>query len=806
VRHEGKKSWSVGTVVKLDLSGATKSVKLHLQNRKAQEDEWIDVESSRLAPLYSKVKPPQKKEKPRQTKTMKKETFRPKAMVATSKTKRSFSEDTSLESSETKEESPDEHNDDISMTDIFTQDSDSETGDDKPISNEDMRVPVDPASSQPPEDLEFDDGVLEDSDDEREIEPKRASSMKRAATNVGDRDARESKKRDLKSVKQSSVWTIPKKKESPMKITVRPLEEATTSGEVNSTTRIPRKKPAESSKESDSLSRNGAQRHEGLSSAARQGDHVSTASANSHNVEKTKVSNDSGVPPRFPRMSNESIPTRTASPSTTDLGHSRDTTSDQTREAPLSRSSLGQHRGTWPGHSPAKQSSRENPRGKEEYPRDHSQSGYDNLRRNGDYPTMDTDIGSSWSKYNQDRRFSAEDADRRAYDGSEIRSPTMKNARQFDRNGHRAEDHHARGLNAEHRYENDTNHAAGSWHESPRKFESDAAPYGRQDFSSPTSTQNDRPQSRYAAGGRFGRAFDDFQYRSRGNEQQHDDTRPQLRQFHDEPEHEHDRSRSQLDDDRRRHEYDLDRRVHPYDHSRQMEAYDRSRETYEYDRSRYEHEYDRGRYEHEYDRNRYEHDYDRSRYERDYDRSRYEHEYDRSRYEHEYDRSRYEHEYDRSRREQEYDHSRQEQRHDRRRQEHEYERDKVAQGYDRSRQVHEYDRSRQVHEYDRSRQVHEYDRSRDDNENRRSRQEYGYDQSESYDERFQVRSSRHSNGSHRDRSRDRERSRKHRSESKRHRSVDRERGRPADNDLSEDEGEIVAPDGEENVQPNGEQR
>jgi hypothetical protein len=49
-------------VVKLDMGGETKRVKVHLAKMQLKHDEWIEVDSPRLAPLYSKTPAPSKKE------------------------------------------------------------------------------------------------------------------------------------------------------------------------------------------------------------------------------------------------------------------------------------------------------------------------------------------------------------------------------------------------------------------------------------------------------------------------------------------------------------------------------------------------------------------------------------------------------------------------------------------------------------------------------------------------------------------------------------------------------------------------
>ena len=60
-----KDKWSAGTVVKLDLVGQMKRVKFHFPRLEIKHDEWIEIDSNRVASLYSKTPPPVKKDSPK---------------------------------------------------------------------------------------------------------------------------------------------------------------------------------------------------------------------------------------------------------------------------------------------------------------------------------------------------------------------------------------------------------------------------------------------------------------------------------------------------------------------------------------------------------------------------------------------------------------------------------------------------------------------------------------------------------------------------------------------------------------------
>eukprot|EP00934_Nitzschia_sp_Nitz4_P006918 Nitzschia sp. Nitz4//scaffold41_size133979//27876//35172//NITZ4_003333-RA/size133979-snap-gene-0.98-mRNA-1//1//CDS//3329551428//6908//frame0 len=59
VLHEDNVTWFVGTVVKVDFTAGTDRVMIQRANSNAKSDEWVEVGSGRLAPLYSKVSNPE---------------------------------------------------------------------------------------------------------------------------------------------------------------------------------------------------------------------------------------------------------------------------------------------------------------------------------------------------------------------------------------------------------------------------------------------------------------------------------------------------------------------------------------------------------------------------------------------------------------------------------------------------------------------------------------------------------------------------------------------------------------------------
>jgi hypothetical protein len=64
VKRSARDKFTVGTVVKTDLSGKVKRIKFHFRKTHADADEWIEFGSSRIAPLFSKVVPKAAKKRP----------------------------------------------------------------------------------------------------------------------------------------------------------------------------------------------------------------------------------------------------------------------------------------------------------------------------------------------------------------------------------------------------------------------------------------------------------------------------------------------------------------------------------------------------------------------------------------------------------------------------------------------------------------------------------------------------------------------------------------------------------------------
>jgi hypothetical protein len=55
VQRSDKDAFSVASVVKVDFSGSVKRILFHFAKTSSDRDEWVEFESPRIAPLYSKV-------------------------------------------------------------------------------------------------------------------------------------------------------------------------------------------------------------------------------------------------------------------------------------------------------------------------------------------------------------------------------------------------------------------------------------------------------------------------------------------------------------------------------------------------------------------------------------------------------------------------------------------------------------------------------------------------------------------------------------------------------------------------------
>jgi hypothetical protein len=56
VQRSDKSVYSIATVVKVDFSGSVKRIMFHYSKTSSDRDEWVEFGSSRIAPLYTKVK------------------------------------------------------------------------------------------------------------------------------------------------------------------------------------------------------------------------------------------------------------------------------------------------------------------------------------------------------------------------------------------------------------------------------------------------------------------------------------------------------------------------------------------------------------------------------------------------------------------------------------------------------------------------------------------------------------------------------------------------------------------------------
>lgn len=273
-------TWCVGTVVKLDLSGDTKRVKVHYFKMNIQSDEWIDVNSPRLAPLYSKVSRPVTESSSNTTgikKVLTKVKSKKRGEKSEPKPQRSpfgsrpieISDDASGE----QPSRPSAFTDESSMADVFLQDSDDDSS-------------VHAANKV---------SILEDTDEDQENGPhgqRPTEQVNRSSLAIDEASVTSSK--DHSSSKGASgggfkidnaddegprppdktTWTIPKKKGVPVKQASilrsenlktdrpRPSEDlkedlnkpaASPINEGKSGSRIPRKKPKDDGTQRRSL-------------------------------------------------------------------------------------------------------------------------------------------------------------------------------------------------------------------------------------------------------------------------------------------------------------------------------------------------------------------------------------------------------------------------------------------------------------------------------------------------------------------------------------------------------------------------
>ena len=629
VHLEGRKSWSVGRVVELDLTGTPKCVKLRLQNRKIQEDEWINIDSPRLAPLYSKVKHPPKREKQNQTNVAKGEKFSDKAKKTPGKVSKkcSLDEYTSGEGSAVQDRSNVIHTDDSSMADVFTQDSDSEVEESLP-SNSDEKVPRPTVINDYQSPSDFDDAILEDSDDNTETVTKVPSAIKHVpVTDDSSPGAVETRKVDSTAVDTSLRWKIPKK--APSKIGLLAVNESAPA-DVSSIQRIPRKKRVDDTEASRSDVPNPKIHSPGITQSSerrpsprRDVDHGSLGITNNEGPGKTRSLLENSAPFRNcvapQERGKEPTPSFIGSSTTALVGftepHDRgyrlggprrqgmSVQSPSDRVARTSGDGRIRYHGTWPVESPRMPPRSDETVATEQHPR--RQLRYDDATRYSDHRYEGMGNGVPRSRFDEDRSFGPGGASRRDHDDSDTRPSNFNFLPRQGWYGHRASDHVTTASYADRRQVHDPRpdssrdeYRGDNWREGRRHG---VSAYGHNDASPSSSAWHDRTPIRHDRGGWHENDFDDFQYRPRGNE------------------HEYDRSRLEHDYDRSRQGYEYDRtgrQVHAYDRSRQVHAYDRSRpDEHEYDRSRHEeHEYDRSRHEeHEYDRSRQEHEYDRSR-------------------------------------------------------------------------------------------------------------------------------------------------------------------------------------------------
>lgn len=590
VRRPGKKTWCVGTVVKLDLAGGSKRVKVHLQNRKIQEDEWIDVESSRLAPLYSKVKRPQKKEKqkiPKKQKEIatKKHMSLKQPATLVQKVKKGTSDSAAISGAH---ESDLMNTDDSSMADVFTGDSDS-VGD----------IDEEPVATHSPESDGLEDG-LDDSDVEDEDEI--ANTKHVLVTDDSSPDAVASREAISEPSTHASMWTIPKKKKSPAKTSILTASESSTL-KTTSVSRIPRKKLAEDGRASESLLQTLAMEQSAIvqEDKTRTLPSLKTSTITSPGDKQMLGPWSRPVNNNLSHRAIETLDVRTTKEESTH----RETSFSPRKRGPAYEKQSHHSRAESSALSPSgrreyghvvaredygpRRGPRQSPREKDPY-RPHLRGeihpSVDRARRYdrdrpynakfGDERHMDSSRGVSRTEYDNDRSHNTRTSSRNEYGDSEAGMPVDgTDYTHFRRSDY---DDRYRPKDYNDRYcSNDYD----DWY---RSNDYDA-PNG------PSSFRNNGGRNEYDEEGR----------------RQGSDHRENVHGYFNQtsPNRHHDRHSSKY--------YEKEKESSPFDDSRY-----RSREyTHEYDRSRYEHEYDRSRYD------RREREYDRSRHsdDRDYDRS-----------------------------------------------------------------------------------------------------------------------------------------------------------------------------------------
>lgn len=188
VLREEKGIWAVGTIVKVDLSGPSKRVKIHYSKMQIKHDEWVEIDSGRIAILHSKVKKAEKKAQrkkgsARKSKSVKSEDADAQKVAASKPSSVDDNPETGIESNVSAEDS--------SMADVFLQDSDDESVDAA------GKGSIQPSREKNTGDV---DDVLKDSDDESSEPPTK-------------RNDKTDDSSDTKTSQKSS-WTIPKKSRS----------------------------------------------------------------------------------------------------------------------------------------------------------------------------------------------------------------------------------------------------------------------------------------------------------------------------------------------------------------------------------------------------------------------------------------------------------------------------------------------------------------------------------------------------------------------------------------------------------------
>jgi hypothetical protein len=275
VRRDAKKGWAVGTVVKLDLAGDLKRIMVHYANMQIKYDEWIEIDSPRIAPLYSHVQRRTKKEnsdscnKARRTKKSKsKDKKGPKSKKVAAEKKDSSSSQSNEIADDMSIEGAGKthvvHTDDSSMADVFVQDSDDDDDENSvPKKSSKPALPKRTSVQESEEENSFDSvasdsggDALEDSDDDGEDD---LLTKARSVAVTDESSPEEAKKNSEKP--SASTWTIPKKRNTPVKsllpVSLPVQDESLTSAspgdKSNSANRIPRKRPIAPVSQSQSL-------------------------------------------------------------------------------------------------------------------------------------------------------------------------------------------------------------------------------------------------------------------------------------------------------------------------------------------------------------------------------------------------------------------------------------------------------------------------------------------------------------------------------------------------------------------------